>query len=360
MRISKIHSSLVINSLDALRVVIVLLGASSSARASSSTSVSVTAALSKLLRSNRTGTGSSRCLSRLSDSRQGRRLCSGLSNRGRRRCRCSRGSSRLSSRLSSGAGSSRPHGRSDARVGGSAAVDVEHHASLVLLVCAGERDASGESGGTGSADLDVHALHVELGALGSGALVQGEDLGAEDVLAGSKASGDLCRVNLCSSHESRGVDMAYLHLMLSLDASVRSGKKPVNRVLSTGNRLVLPDLRPAPRGASLAGIHHDRALVRRRNDVVARTVGVVVPLEGQLIAGVGADGLGSFGARDIALDVLGGHVEHGVVVGGRVDVAAGFVADALVFAVDEDVPDGGVGGSCAGEGEGEDGGLHFE
>lgn len=154
--------------------------------------------------------------------------------------------------------------------------------------------------------------------------------------------------------------MAHLHLMLTLNASVASSKKAVNSVLSTGNRLVLPDLGPAHRAARLAGIHHDRALVRRRNDVVARTVGIVVPLERQLIAGVGGDGLGCLGAGDVALNILGGHVEHGVVVGGRVDVAAGFVANTLVFAIDEDVPHSGVGGSCAGEGEGEDCGLHFE
>ena len=154
--------------------------------------------------------------------------------------------------------------------------------------------------------------------------------------------------------------MAYLHLVLSLDASVASSEKAVDSVLSTGNRLVLPDLGPAPRAARFAGIHHDGTLVRRRNDVVARTVGVVVPLERQLIAGVGGDGLGCLAACNVALDVFGGDVEHWVVVGGRVDVAAGFVADALVFAVNEDVPDGGVGRSCAGKGEGEDGGLHFE
>ena len=189
MPISKPLSSIIKNSLNALRVVVVLLGASSSTRTSSGTSVSISTALSVLLRSNRTSTRGRR-LRRLSDSRHGRRLGSRRrSNRCRRRCSRGRG------RLSSAASSSRPDCRSDARVGGSAAVDVEHDAGLVLLVGAGEGNASGQSGGARSADLDVHALHVELRALGSGALVQSEDLGAEDVLAGSETSGDLCCIS---------------------------------------------------------------------------------------------------------------------------------------------------------------------
>jgi hypothetical protein len=148
--------------------------------------------------------------------------------------------------------------------------------------------------------------------------------------------------------------------VLALDASVATSKKTVNSVLSTSNRLVLPELSPAQRAASLASVDHDGALVRRSNDIIAGTVGVVVPLESKLIAGVGADGLGGLGAGNVALDVLGGDVEDGVVVGGRVDVTTGLVANTLVLAVDEDVPDGGVGGSSASEGEGENCGLHIE
>lgn len=148
--------------------------------------------------------------------------------------------------------------------------------------------------------------------------------------------------------------------MLSLDASITSRQKTVHSVLSTRNRLIFPDLRPAQRASGLAGINHNRSLVGISNDIIARTVAVVVPLESQIVAWVGADRGRSLGTGNVALDVLGGDVEDGVVVGGRVDVAAGFVADALVFAVDEDVPDGGVGGSSASEGEGEDGGFHVE
>jgi hypothetical protein len=177
---------LLIRTLDALGVVVVLLGACSSASTSSSARVSLTTALSVLLRSNSTSTrASSRSFSRLSNGSHG----AGLDSSSGRSSGLGRSSG--SSRLSGAAGSTGPDCRSNTRVGGSTTVDVEHDTSLGLLVGAGEADAGGESGGAGAADLDVHALHVELGALGFGALVQSEDFGTEDVLAGSKASGDL-------------------------------------------------------------------------------------------------------------------------------------------------------------------------
>jgi hypothetical protein len=147
--------------------------------------------------------------------------------------------------------------------------------------------------------------------------------------------------------------------VLSLDTSVATSQKTVNSVLSISNRLVLPKLGPAQRAASFAGVDHDGSLVRGSDNVIASTVGVVVPLESELIAGVGADGLGGLGASDVALNVLGGDIEDGVVVGRRIDVSSGLVADTLVLAVDEDVPNGGVGRSSASKGEGENSGLHF-
>jgi hypothetical protein len=180
--------------LDALRVVVVLLSAGRSAGASSRTRVSLSAALSILLRGD-SATGR-RGLSRLSNRRHSARSsrCR-LSSRSRAHSRG--GSSSGGSRRGTSGSSARPDGRSDTGVGGGAAVDVEHNTGFVLLVGAGEGDTGGESGGAAAADLDVYALHVELGALGFGALVESEDFGAENVLAGSHASGDLVCMLVC-------------------------------------------------------------------------------------------------------------------------------------------------------------------
>lgn len=75
------------------------------------------------------------------------------------------------------------------------------------------------------------------------------------------------------------------------------------------------------------------------NDIITGTVGVVVPLESNLVSGIGTDGLGGLDVGDVALHVLRGDVCDGAVVGGRVDVSASLVADTLVDAVDKDVPD---------------------
>jgi hypothetical protein len=72
------------------------------------------------------------------------------------------------------------------------------------------------------------------------------------------------------------------------------------------------------------------------NDIIAGAVGIVVPLEGDLVSAVGADGLGGLDVGDVALNVLGG---NGAVVGGRVDVSAGLVTDTLVLSVHENIPD---------------------
>jgi hypothetical protein len=178
--------------LNALRVVVVLLSASRSTCASSSSRVSLTTALRILLRGSSTGSLS---LSGLSNSRHSARSRAGLSSRSRADSRS--GSSSGSSRRGTSGSSARPDSGSDTGVGGGAAVDVEHDARFVLLVGAGERDTGGESGGAGTADLDVYALHVELGALGFGALVESEDFGSENVLAGSHASGDLVCMLVC-------------------------------------------------------------------------------------------------------------------------------------------------------------------
>jgi hypothetical protein len=76
----------------------------------------------------------------------------------------------------------------------------------------------------------------------------------------------------------------------------------------------------------------------RSNDIIASTVGVVVPLECNLITTVDADGLGGLDTSGVALDVLGSDVQNGVVVRRRVDVSTRLVSYTLILSVDENVP----------------------
>ena len=71
-------------------------------------------------------------------------------------------------------------------VAGEAGVDVEQDTGVGGLVGARERDTGGQVGGAGAFDLDVDALHVELSAALAVALVESDDLGTEDVVAGGK------------------------------------------------------------------------------------------------------------------------------------------------------------------------------
>lgn len=88
----------------------------------------------------------------------------------------------------------------------------------------------------------------------------------------------------------------------------------------------------------------------------------MVPLHGDLVTTVDRDFTGSLDVRNIAGHVLRLNVGNRAVVGRRVDVSTLLVANALVLAVNEDVPDGGVGsGELSADGESEDsGGLHCE
>lgn len=106
----------------------------------------------------------------------------------------SAGSSRGSSRsLSRGrrrgggtTGSSVPDSRAGNGVRGEAAVDVEEDTGVGGLVCAGNGDTGGQSNRAGGSDPDLYALHVELGARGAVALVESDDLGTEEIVAGGE------------------------------------------------------------------------------------------------------------------------------------------------------------------------------
>lgn len=75
-------------------------------------------------------------------------------------------------------------------VGGHGAVDVEEDAGVVGGVELGALDAGGLVG-AGAGDLDVEALGVVLGAVGVVGAVEGDDLVAQDVEAGSNVGRDL-------------------------------------------------------------------------------------------------------------------------------------------------------------------------
>lgn len=70
------------------------------------------------------------------------------------------------------------------------AVDVEAHAWLGIIVDAGDLNRGAGFSGAGAGDLDLRAAEVELGVAAVGAM-QGDVLGADEVLAGWGANGDL-------------------------------------------------------------------------------------------------------------------------------------------------------------------------
>jgi hypothetical protein len=200
-----------LENLDALRVVVVLLGAGGTASTSSGTRESLATALSVLLRSHgvRASGGGRRRLGYGGQSGSGGSRRSDRSSRGLYGGRRSRSGSLSGSRRRATSGSrTAPELGSNTGVAGGTAVDVEQDTRVGSLVGAGERHAGGKSDGSRSTDGDVDALHVELRTTLAVTLVQSEDLGAQDVFAGRE------------SWE--------LHLVLALLASVAAGEELVN------------------------------------------------------------------------------------------------------------------------------------
>lgn len=92
-----------------------------------------------------------------------------------------------SARLSVGASPQSGAGVRVARVGG---VQVEPDAGLVAPVQADALSAAGRGDGAAAADLEVEALRVVLRAVVALAAVQGDDLVADDVVAGLQVARD--------------------------------------------------------------------------------------------------------------------------------------------------------------------------
>ena len=228
-----------------------------------------------------------------------------------------------------------PDGRAGDLVGSGVVVDVDEDAWVGGAVGLRQVGAGGEGDGA-AGDAELAAAVVELGAALAVALVQADDLGADQVLAVGEvgqSDGDEALVL------DEGVDAP--------DAAVEA---------------LLPDLGPdGTLAVALGGrdVDHDGALVGRGDGLVAvarRGHGVVVvPLEADLRAGRDLDEL-VFGGAAVADHGRGGDIVDGVVgVGGGLN---GEVL-ALVLAVDDDGLEGGVAGDELGRGEREsNGGLH--
>lgn len=194
----------------------------------------------------------------------------------------------------------------------SGAVDVGEDGGVVLLVGAGELDGLGGGKGTGAGDLDLGARGVELSTHVLVGAVEGEELDAEEVVAGGDALG----------HGEVVPAVALDHVVDTPDAGagvvvVLGDLEPVDAGVGGGGGVV--DLgEPGGHGAVVGG-----------GDGVVRVVGElgtaddVLPPGADLgTGGDGDDGLG-LGGDDAAGDVGGLDVLDGVVLVGGAEADEG-------------------------------------
>lgn len=144
-------------------------------------------------------------------------------------------------------------------VAGGVVVEVEQDTGVGGLVESGGLDAGGLVGAA-TGDLDVHALGVHLGTTLAVALVQGDDLVAEHVVAGSQVAGD----------GDGGLVAVLDELVGSPDAVLQTGLADLEEVERRGVDLV------AAGGAAVGEVVDDGALV---------AVGPGVPLDGHGLSG---------------------------------------------------------------------------
>lgn len=92
-------------------------------------------------------------------------------------------------------GRSIPHRRARNRIASKAPIEIKHDARIGIAIRAGDGHSAWQRRGPGPRDADLHALHVELRATGRVdvvrrvGLVQGDDLAAEEVVAGREGGG---------------------------------------------------------------------------------------------------------------------------------------------------------------------------
>ncbi|KAI6751320.1 hypothetical protein HG531_006016 [Fusarium graminearum] len=212
-------------------------------------------------------------------------------------------------------------------------VDVKDNTLVGVSVTGLEVEVLIGDGSARSSDLNLSARGVELSTTGAVVLegniglVTGDDLLADDVLAGLEAGG-----------ESEG------SLALVLDELVDSPLATLKTILG--------DLGPDSTGTIGLGVRgdvgDDGTLVRAINDIV--TSSVVVPLEGDLVTGSSGGKLGSsLSTVDVADNVGAGQVLDGVVVLGRSDVGVATITE--VLSVDPEAVDLSVGRDGGGHGQ---------
>ncbi|KAL5896110.1 hypothetical protein ACKVWC_011545 [Pyricularia oryzae] len=164
-------------------------------------------------------------------------------------------------------------------VAGGVVVEVEQDTGVGGLVESGGLDAGGLVGAA-TGDLDVHALGVHLGTTLAVALVQGDDLVAEHVVAGSQVAGD----------GDGGLVAVLDELVGSPDAVLQTGLADLEEVERRGVDLV------AAGGAAVGEVVDDGALV---------AVGPGVPLDGHGLSGRdghrGRCGLGALVAGNVGV-----------------------------------------------------------
>lgn len=210
-------------------------------------------------------------------------------------------------------------------------MDIHQNTRIRRLVRAGERDGGG-SGAAGPRDGELVARHVELGAGGAAGGVEGDDLGAQQVVAGGEVGGDL-DVHLPAA------------LVEVLDAPVVAIGRGARRRFRPR---VLEDLEPAGRAVGGRGVGH-LGHVHQHGAVVGAADGFVgagalavllvhlnchrrASLDGTLARGTGCAG--------VATEVVGGNVGDGRV--GRWPPGA---LSCKVDAINPQLLEGGVGGS---------------
>lgn len=218
--------------------------------------------------------------------------------------------------VATGDGSARPDsGTGDNVVTSGRVVQVVNDSGVGVGVGTGEGDTGGKGEGTGTGNLELETGGVELdttgrvAGVGSVGLVEGEELRAEQVLAGLQG-GDLEPVATAGSDQT------------------------VNSPVAGGNS-VLPELNPdgtSTVGGSRGSVDGNTTLVGRGDNVVRSVGRVVVPLEGDGVSGVDGVPLRGLGVVDVADHGGTGQVLNGVVVGGATVVSEGVGGTTLLLA----------------------------
>ena len=258
----------------------------------------------------------------------------------------SRGAARVVARARASAAGTVPDSRAGDGVAGAAvssaldvSVDVAENTGVLGGVDLGHVHTGGELGSARAGDLDLTAAVVQLGLALGASLVEGNDLGAEVVVARGKVGDGNVDETLVVVELVDGPGGAGKTLLLDLD----------------------PDL-TLTLGLSRGHVDHDGALVGGSNGLVLVARGitgavVVVPLDLDLGASGNLDEVGGLSST-VADHGLGGDIEDGVVGVGR---GLDTLVLASILAVNDEGLESGVAVGELGSGESEsNSGLHFD